>query len=381
MTKRSKLGQPRLLQGNEAVVEGALAAGCKFFAGYPITPATEISEVMAQRLPGVGGTFIQMEDEIASMGAVIGASLAGAKAMTATSGPGFSLMQENLGFACVAEVPCVIVNVMRGGPSTGLPTHVSQGDVMQARWGTHGDHPIIVLAAATTRDCFDLTVKAFNLSEKYRTPVILLTDEVVAHTREKVMLPEPAAVEVVDRIRPTAPPEWYVPYEDNTRGVPPMAIFGDGYRYHVTGLIHDVHGFPTERKDEIVPFLNRLFRKITQHFGDILMLEEEQTADAEILVLAYGSVARSARRAVREARQRGIKAGMFQLVTLWPFPRRLLEPLLGKIRGVLVPELNMGQMSREVKRVNQGMTRIETMNRIDGDLITPGEILERLIEM
>jgi 2-oxoglutarate ferredoxin oxidoreductase subunit alpha len=186
---------------------------------------------------------------------------------------------------------------------------------------------------------------------------------------------------VVDRIRPTAPPEWYVPYEDNTRGVPPMAIFGDGYRYHVTGLIHDVHGFPTERKDEIVPFLNRLFRKITQHFGDILMLEEEQTADAEILVLAYGSVARSARRAVREARQRGIKAGMFQLVTLWPFPRRLLEPLLGKIRGVLVPELNMGQMSREVKRVNQGMTRIETMNRIDGDLITPGEILERLIEM
>ncbi|MFA4903383.1 MAG: 2-oxoacid:acceptor oxidoreductase subunit alpha [Desulfobaccales bacterium] len=373
-------GQSRLLQGNEAVVEGALAAGCRFFAGYPITPATEISEVMAQRLPGVGGTFIQMEDEIASLGAVIGASLAGVKAMTATSGPGFSLMQENLGFACVAEVPCVIVNVMRGGPSTGLPTHVSQGDVMQARWGTHGDHPIIVLAAATTRDCFDLTIKAFNLSEKYRTPVILLTDEVVAHTREKLVLPD-AGVEVVTRERPDVPPEWYVPYADNTRGVPPMGIFGDGYRYHVTGLIHDVHGFPTERKDEIVPFLNRLFRKITQHFGDILMVEEEQTADAEILVVAYGSVARSARRAVREARQRGIKAGLFQLVTLWPFPRRLLEPHLRKVRGVLVPELNLGQMSREVKRVNQGMTRIETLNRIDGDLITPGEILERLMTL
>jgi 2-oxoglutarate ferredoxin oxidoreductase subunit alpha len=374
-------GQPRLLQGNEAVVEGALAAGCRFFAGYPITPATEISEVMSHRLPAVGGTFIQMEDEIASLGAVIGASLAGAKAMTATSGPGFSLMQENLGFACVAEVPCVIVNVMRGGPSTGLPTHVSQGDVMQARWGTHGDHPSIVLAAATTRECFDLTVRAFNLSEKYRTPVILLTDEVVAHTREKVVLPEPNAVEVVNRERPTVPPEWYVPYEDNTRGVPPMGIFGDGYRYHVTGLIHDLHGFPTERKDEIVPFLNRLFRKITQHFGDILMVEEEQTADAEILVVAYGSVARSARRAVREARQRGIKAGLLQLVTLWPFPRRLLEPVLRKVRALLVPELNMGQMSREVERVNQGMTRIETLNRIDGDLITPDEIVERLMKL
>jgi 2-oxoglutarate ferredoxin oxidoreductase subunit alpha len=374
-------GQPRLLQGNEAVVEGALAAGCRFFAGYPITPATEISEVMARRLPGVEGTFIQMEDEIASLGAVIGASLAGAKAMTATSGPGFSLMQENLGFACLAEVPCVIVNVMRGGPSTGLPTCVSQGDVMQARWGTHGDHPIIVLAAATTRDCFDLTVRAFNLSEKYRTPVILLTDEVVAHTREKVTLPQPETVKVVDRVRPTVPPEWYVPYEDNARGVPPMGIFGDGYRYHVTGLIHDVHGFPTERPDEIGPFLDRLFRKITQHFSDILMAEEIATADAEILVVAYGSVARSARRAVREAREEGVKAGLFQLVTLWPFPRTLLTPLLKQVRAVLVPELNRGQMSREVKRVNQGQARVETLNRIDGDLITPTEIVERLLKL
>jgi 2-oxoglutarate/2-oxoacid ferredoxin oxidoreductase subunit alpha len=374
-------GQVKLLQGNEAVVEGALAAGCRFFAGYPITPATEISEVMSYRLPAIGGTFIQMEDEIASLGAVVGASLAGVKSMTATSGPGFSLMQENLGFACVAEVPCVIVNVMRGGPSTGLPTRVSQGDVMQARWGTHGDHPIIVLAAATTRDCFDLTVRAFNLSEQYRTPVILLTDEVVAHTREKVTLPGPGAVAVMDRQRPTVPPEWYKPYEDNARGVPPMGIFGDGYRYHVTGLIHDVQGFPTERPDEIAPFLNRLFRKITQHFDDILMVHEEAVDDAEILVVAYGSVARSAKRAIREARAQGIKAGLFQLVTLWPFPRRRLEPHLHRVRTVLIPELNMGQISREVKRVNQGVTKIETLNRIDGHLITPGEILARLVQM
>jgi len=374
-------GNARLLQGNEAMVEGALYAGCRFFAGYPITPATEISEVMSYRLPAVDGTFIQMEDEIASMGAVIGASLAGVKAMTATSGPGFSLMQENLGFACVAEVPAVIVNVMRGGPSTGLATHVSQGDVQQARWGTHGDHPIIVLAVSTTRECFELTVKAFSLAEKYRTPVIILSDEVVGHTREKLLLPPETPLEVVDRVRPDMPPEWYLPYADTASGVPPMGILGDGYRYHVTGLIHDVRGYPTERPDEIVPFLNRLFRKITQHFHDIQMVREEQTADAEILVVAYGSVARSARRAVIEARERGVKAGLLQLITLWPFPRRHLEPLLRQVRAALVPELNMGQMSREVKRVNQGMTRVETLNRFDGNLITPDEIMERLLKM
>ncbi|MGA7579544.1 MAG: 2-oxoacid:acceptor oxidoreductase subunit alpha [Desulfobaccales bacterium] len=374
-------GKARLLQGNEAMVEGALYAGCRFFAGYPITPATEISEVMSYRLPAVDGTFIQMEDEIASMGAVIGASLAGAKAMTATSGPGFSLMQENLGFACVAEVPAVIVNVMRGGPSTGLATHVSQGDVQQARWGTHGDHPIIVLAVSTTQECFELTVKAFSLAEKYRTPVIILSDEVVGHTREKLLLPPETPLEVVDRVRPDMPPEWYLPYADTASGVPPMGIFGDGYRYHVTGLIHDVRGYPTERPDEIVPFLNRLFRKITQHFHDIQMVKEVQTADAEILVVAYGSVARSARRAVAEARERGIKAGLLQLITLWPFPRRQLEPLLRQVRAALVPELNMGQMSREVKRINQGLTRVEALNRIDGNLITPDEIMDRLMKM
>ena len=378
---KSSQGQVLVLQGNEAMVEGAIAAGCRFFAGYPITPATEISEMMSQRLPAVGGTFIQMEDEIASLGAVIGASLAGVKSMTATSGPGFSLMQENIGFACVAEVPCVIVNVMRGGPSTGLPTRVAQGDVMQARWGTHGDHPIIVLAVSTTRECFDITVQAFNLSEKYRTPVIILSDEVVAHTREKIQLPHPEEIEVFDRIKPSMPPEWYIPYEDTPRGVPPMAAFGDGYRYHVTGLIHDVRGFPTERSDEIQAFLTRIHRKIYNNFSDIMMVKEEFTEDAELLVIAYGSVARSARRAVREARNRGVKAGLVQLVTIWPFPRQAIEPLLRRVRAVLVPELNLGQISREVKRVNQGRTRIEKLNRIDGQLMTPNEILSRLVKL
>jgi 2-oxoglutarate ferredoxin oxidoreductase subunit alpha len=381
LNNKEKSARPVLLQGNEAMVEGALAAGCRFFAGYPITPATEISEVMSWRLPGLGGTFIQMEDEIASMGAVIGASLAGVKAMTATSGPGFSLMQENLGFACIAEVPCVIVNVMRGGPSTGLPTHVAQGDVQQARWGTHGDHPIIVLAPATTRDCFEVTVAAFNLSEKYRTPVIILSDEIVAHTREKILLPPADAVEVVDRVKPTMPPEWYIPYEDTPRGVPPMAPFGEGYRYHVTGLVHDVRGFPTERPDEIEPFLNRLFRKINQHYFDINMVEEYLVEDAEVLVVAYGSVARSARRAVHDARERGIMAGLVKLITLWPFPWGNLLPRLRQVKRVLVPELNRGQIAREVKRLAKGFTRVETLNRIDGKLITPDEIVEKLVKL
>ena len=378
---RGVLTGAHFLDGDHACSEGAIAAGCRFSAGYPITPSTEVVERLASRFPKVGGVFIQMEDEIASMASIIGASWTGARAMTATSGPGFSLMQENLGFGCVAEVPCVIVNVMRGGPSTGLPTNVSQGDVMQARWGTHGDHPIIALAVSTTQDCFNLTVKAFNLSEKYRTPVIILSDEVVAHTREKVHLPHAEEVEVIERIHPNMPPDWYIPYEDNAHGVPPMGIFGDGYRYHVTGLIHDARGFPTERPDEIVPFMNRLFRKINQHFFDIQIVNEEFIDDAEVAVIAYGSVARSARRAVREARERGVKAGLLQLITLWPFPRQIVEPVLRKLRSVLVPELNMGQISREVKRINQGVARIETLNRIDGKLITPTEILNRLVKM
>ena len=370
-----------LLQGNEAVVEGALRAGCLFFAGYPITPATEISEIFSVRLPARNGTFIQMEDEIASLGAVIGASLAGVKSMTATSGPGFSLMQENLGFAVMAEAPCVVVNVMRGGPSTGLPTLPAQGDVMQTRWGTHGDHPIIVLAASTVRECFDLTVRAFNLSERFRNPVILLLDEVVAHMREKVELPPDDAIAIIDRTRPKVPPEWYVPYEDTPDGVPAMADFGEGYRYHVTGLTHDVRGFPTERPDEIGPFMARLFRKVSQHMEEIHQGEFYLTDDAEIVVIAYGSVARSAKRAVRDARAHGIRAGLLKLNTLWPFMRAAVEKVLGNARVLIVPEMNMGQISREVKRVNQGKARVRGVNKLDGTMITPDEILRPIMEM
>jgi len=372
--------QRQVLQGNEAVVAGALAAGCRFFAGYPITPASEIAELMSVRLPAVGGTFIQMEDEIASMGAIIGASLAGVKSLTATSGPGFSLMQENLGFACVAEVPCVVVNVMRGGPSTGLPTSPAQGDVMQARWGTHGDHPVIVLSLSSVGDSFDLTVQAFNLSEKYRVPVIILSDEVVAHTRESVELPEPDKVVVVERIRPSVPPEWYIPYEDNSRGVPAMADMGSGYRHHVTGLIHDPKGFPTQRPEEVDAFIRRQFRKITNGFYEIQMTRSFLMEDAEVAVIAYGSVARSALRAVREARQQGIRAGLLQLVTLFPFPKKAVDHVLRRCRAVLVPEMNMGQLIREVKRVNLS-SKVLRHNRVDGLLITPEEIYNHLLSM
>jgi 2-oxoglutarate ferredoxin oxidoreductase subunit alpha len=379
---RVKKPDPRakLRQGNEACADGAIVAGCRFFAGYPITPASEIAEGLSVRLPQVDGTFIQMEDEIASMGAIIGASLAGAKSMTATSGPGFSLMQENLGYACIAEVPCVVVNVMRGGPSTGLPTNPAQGDVMQARWGTHGDHPIIVLSASSVLECFTMTVKAFNFSERYRTPVILLLDEVVAHMREKVILPKPSEVEVIDRVKPSVPPEWYLPYEDTSFGVPPMGIFGEGYRYHVTGLTHDIRGFPTLRQDEIEPFLTRLFRKISTHSDDIRLVEHFMTVDAEIVIIAYGCVARSARRAVLEARSQGMKVGMLKLITLWPFPRSYIELLIKAGKTLLVPEMNMGQISREVKRVNEGMTQVLTLNKIDGTIISPKEILAKMKE-
>jgi len=336
---------------------------------------------MAARLPKVDGTFIQMEDEIASMGAIIGASLSGVKTMTATSGPGFSLMQENLGFACMAEVPCVVVDVMRGGPSTGIPTYPSQGDVMQARWGTHGDHPIIVLAPSTVKECFDLTVKAFNFSEKYRTPVIIAFDEVVGHMREKVTLPRPKEVEVIDRIKPTMPPEWYIPYEDTPQGVPPMASFGSGYRFHVTGLTHDIRGFPTLRPDEIGPFMDRIHRKVSLGQPEIQMGEFFQLEDADIAVIAYGSVARSARRAVVDAREKGIKVGLLKLLTLWPFMRAAIEKVIQTAKVLIVPELNMGQISREVKRVNEGKAMVNTINRVDGLMITPGQISRKIREV
>jgi 2-oxoglutarate ferredoxin oxidoreductase subunit alpha len=373
-------GRELLLQGNAAVVEGALAAGCSFFAGYPITPSTEIAEGLASRLPARGGTFIQMEDEIASLGACLGASLAGAKVMTATSGPGMSLMQELIGYGCMAEIPAVIVNVMRYGPSTGLATSPSQGDVMQARWGTHGDHPIIVLTASSVREAFDMTVRAFNLAEKYRNPVILLLDEVVAHMRENVRLPSAETVERVDRIRPSMPPDWYAPYEATNTGVPPMAAFGDGYRYHVTGLVHDRMGYPTEKRTEIQEGMDRLFKKIERGFREICQAEFVWTEDSDVAVLAYGAVARSGREAVETLRSQGKKAGLLRLQTLWPFPRWALERVVDRVRLLLVCEMNRGQVYREALRVARGRCEVRKLSRVDGELITPAEIRRALRE-
>ncbi len=367
--------------GNEAVVEGALIAGCTFYAGYPITPSTEIAEEMSSRLPHLrGGVFIQMEDEIAGLGAVIGASLAGRKAMTATSGPGFSLMQEHIGYACITEVPLVLVNVMRAGPSTGMPTNPAQADVQQARWGTHGDHPIIVLSASDVQECLRLTVTAFNYAEKYRTPVILLLDEVTAHTREKISLPDPEDINIYSRLTPSMPPEWYMPYEDNMRGVAAMPPLGAGYRYHVTGLIHDDHGYPTSKPREVEQIMHRLFRKIDQFFYDIQIVDETQCEDAETCIIAYGCVARSAELAVQQARERGVRAGLLKLKTLFPFPRPAVEKMLRQCSSVVVPEMNMGQMSREIKRVNNGQSKILTLNRVDGQIITPGQILSKILK-
>ncbi len=367
-----------LLQGNEAIVEGALAAGCCFFAGYPITPSSEIAELMSMRLPKQNGTFIQMEDEIASIGAIIGASLAGAKVLTATSGPGFSLMQENLGYACMTEVPLVIVNVMRGGPSTGLPTSPAQADVMQTRWGTHGDHPIIVLSVSSVADSYEIAVHAFNMAEKYRVPVVLLSDEIVGHTREAITLPPGKPMEVVNRIKPSVPPEWYVPYENNSRGVPPMADIGSGYRHHVTGLMHNAKGFPTSDPQEVDTFHRRMQRKLDNGAMEIQMSRGFMLDDAEVAVIAYGAVTRSALRAVKMAREQGIKAGLLQLITLFPVPRAALDSVLRQCRAVLVAEMNMGQYVREVRAVNVS-SNVKQLNRFDGHLIKPDEIFGKLM--
>jgi 2-oxoglutarate ferredoxin oxidoreductase subunit alpha len=368
----------QLLQGNHASALGALAAGCRFFAGYPITPSSEIAEIMARELPKHGGRFIQMEDEIASIAAVLGASVGGLKAMTATSGPGFSLMQENIGYAIVAEIPCVIVNVMRVGPSTGLPTSPSQGDVMQARWGTHGDHPIIALAPASVREAYDLTARAFNFAEKYRTPVFVLMDEVVGHMREKVELIALGAEEIVNREMPTVPPEWYEPFGNPPSDVPPLAPFGEGYRYHITGLLHDPRGFPTSRLDEIQPWIERVFRKIERNLDEIVLWEEDGVEDARVLVVAYGSTARSARQALKIARARyGRKVGLLRLKTLWPFPEDLVERLAEQVQRVVVAEMNLGQIALEVERI-VGRQRVVRVGRADGQIVTPEQIVDAI---
>ena len=368
----------RLMQGNKACAEGAIAAGCRFFAGYPITPATEIAEIMALRLPQEDGKFIQMEDEIASMAAVIGGSVGGVKSMTATSGPGFSLMQENIGYAAMCEIPCVVVNVQRAGPSTGLPTQPSQGDVMQARWGAHGDHPIIVLCPSSVRETYDLTIRAFNLSERYRTPVILLMDAMIGHMREGIEVPEENEYEVWERAHTEVPPEWYKAYVNDPQDVPPLAPFGEGYRYHITGLFHDELGYPTERLDEINPWLTRVFGKIERNLDDILDYEEDEHLQrAEVLVVAYGATARSAQRAVDLARRQGNRVSLLRLRTLWPFPEERVESAAERLHRVIVPEMNLGQLALEVERV-VGKHKVVRVGRADGQMVDPQDILEAI---
>ncbi|MGE5632511.1 MAG: 2-oxoacid:acceptor oxidoreductase subunit alpha [Caulobacteraceae bacterium] len=371
----------RLMQGNEACVEGALAAGMRFYAGYPITPSTEIAELSAEKLPLYGGKFIQMEDEIGSMAAVIGASLTGLKSMTATSGPGFSLKQENIGYASISEVPCVIVNVQRGGPSTGLPTSPAQGEVMQARWGTHGDHPIIAITPSSVRETFDLAVRAFNLSEKYRVPVILLMDEVIAHMREKVQLPDPSEIEIINRKRPTCSSEDYLPYKPEGDLIPSMADFGTGYRYHVTGLSHDETGFPSNSTAVADKLIRRLNAKIELHKDDIIDWEEENIDDADILILSYGCVARAAKSAVKTLRSKGVKVGFFRPISIWPFPEKRLKELASKVKTIIVPEMNLGQLVLEVERICNNITKIERVNKVNGEIIYPEEIIRKVEEV
>lgn len=368
-----------LMQGNEACVEGAIACGMRFFAGYPITPSTEIAEYCALRLPMVKGHFIQMEDEIASMAAVIGASVAGVKSMTATSGPGFSLKQENIGYALAAEIPCVIVNVQRSGPSTGLPTSPSQGDVMQSRWGTHGDHPIIVLSPSSVSETYTLIIRAFNLSEKYRTPVIFLMDEMVGHLREGIEIPE--RIEIINRKIIKDSHLQHMPYRiPEGECAPVFAPFGEGERYNITGLIHDETGFPTNSHVEANRMMTRLMKKIEDNVDDIVATEEKYTDDADIAVLCYGGTTRSVLEAIDEARSRGIRVGMFRLITIWPFPEKELLKLSGKIKKLIVAEHNYGQIVLEAERVVKNNCGLEFVGKVDGTLISPAEILRAIEE-
>lgn len=368
------------MQGNEACAQGAVDAGVHFFAGYPITPSTEIAEWMARRMPALCRKFIQMEDEISSIAAVIGASLTGAKAMTATSGPGFSLMQENIGYACMAEVPCVIVNVQREGPSTGRPTAPGQGDVMQARWGTHGDHPCIALSPWSVQETYKLMVRAVNLAEKFRTPVILLLDEVIAHLREGVRLPDPRKITLYERPKPTGGRDKYKPFGGEVGDVPPIADFGMGYHCNYTGLVHDEVGHPSNSPTVTDKLIRRLVGKVDLHKEEIIQWEEFFMEDAEVAVFAYGCTARSAMSAVNTGRKKGLKIGLIRPVTLWPFPEKAVEGAALRGIPILVPELNLGQLFLEVERVAAGRSRVRQLSRVDGEIFDPDEILAAVKE-
>ncbi|NLY37309.1 MAG: 2-oxoacid:acceptor oxidoreductase subunit alpha [Tissierellia bacterium] len=367
-----------LMQGNEACVRGALYAGMKFYSGYPITPSTEIAELSAEYLPTVGGTFIQMEDEIAGIAAAIGASIAGKKSMTATSGPGFTLKQENLGYAVMAEIPLVIVDVQRGGPSTGLPTQSAQGDVMQAKWGTHGDSAIIALSPNSVTETFYLTVRAFNLAEKYRTPVILLTDEVIGHAREKIFLPEAGEIETFDRLGPLED-RPYIPYGvEEGDIVPRFAPFGTGHRYNITGLFHNEQGFPSNSQENAQIMLQRIHDKLNGE--DIIDFESLYCDDAEYVFLSYGSTSRSAIAAVNQLRKEGYKVGLFRPITIWPSPEKQIKELASRVGEICVAEMNLGQYFLEVQRLACGDTKVSHMGRANGDILVPEEFVARAKE-
>ncbi|MFA0834027.1 MAG: 2-oxoacid:acceptor oxidoreductase subunit alpha [Methanobacterium formicicum] len=364
------------IQGNEACARGGIKAGCRFFAGYPITPSTEIAEDMAVFLPREGGTFVQMEDEISALGAVIGGVWAGVKAMTATSGPGFSLMQEHIGYAVMTETPLVIVNMQRGSPSTGQPTMASQSDMMQARWGSHGDYEIIALSPSSVQECFDFTVEAFNLAEKYRVPVMVMSDEIVGHMREKISIPE--TVKITARKMPTQEPGEFLPYHAEPDGVSPMPAFGDGYKMHITGLTHDERGYPdTSSPQAHSKLVKRLCDKILHHTNDIARIQTEDVDDAEVVVISYGAPSRSALKAVRTAREEGLKAGFIKMDVVWPFPEKMIQEAVDGAQRVIVVEMNLGQIFYEIQRILPGV-KTELAPKIGGEMHLPEEILEKI---
>jgi 2-oxoglutarate ferredoxin oxidoreductase subunit alpha len=373
------------LLGDHACAEGAILAGCRFFAGYPITPATEIAERMSVRLPQCDGVYVQMEDELASMNAILGASWAGVKSMTATSGPGFSLMMENLGLGIMLETPCVLVNVQRGGPSTGLPTLVGQQDMMQARWGSHGDYAIIALSPTSPQELFDLTIRAFNLSEKYRCPVLVMTDAEVGHMTEKVEIPPVEEIQITNRpkVQPgDIEPDLFRIFRDRSNGqngfVSPMVSAGDGYRIHVTGLTHDERGYPAMNAEANAWNVNRLIQKISANKDDIIQVETKHIEDAEVVVISYGISARAALWPIEQARQEGIRVGYLRLITVWPFPEDMIRHLAEKVQGFIVPEINMGQIRLEVERCAAGCTPTFGVHRPGGDVLEPQHVLDTI---
>lgn len=366
------------LQGNAAMAQGAFDAGARFYAGYPITPSSEVAEIASVELPKLGGLYVQMEDELSSMAAIIGASASGAKTFTATSGPGFSLMQENLGVAVMAEVPCVIIDVQRSGPSTGLATKPAQGDVMQARWGTHGDHGIIVLSPSSVEDCYYLTIQAFNFAEQYRTPVVMLADEVVGHMRERAVLRKPSEAELAHRPAPTCAPEDYKTFDlsrADARGIAPLAAYGSEYRVRLSGSTHSESGIPDASPKNADRFIRHYTDKIEKNKNKIVLIRSYELEDAEVGIFAYGCSARSALAAVRDLRAQGIKAGLLQPLTLWPFPDEAVKALCSKVKAVVVPEMNLGQMRGEVERY-AGLTPVVGVNRVDSYMILPSEIVQ-----